>query len=645
MIRPDVIIPVYKPDNKFEKVIEGLLKQTVRPSQIILAVTEENCDDTEKIKKRLEPVANKCDRCGNNAVRIRLIRIKKSEFDHGGTRNYAVRKCSDAPYFVCMTQDAIPVDEHLLEILCDSVEQEGVEAAYARQCADEGASFTERRLRTHNYPDTSSVKGAENKEECGIRTYMISNVCAIYRRKTYEKLGGFVTDTIFNEDMIFGSRIIENGGKIAYCAKAAVYHTHNYGLKTQFKRSFDLAVSQKDYPEVFQAVSSEKEGISYVREGLAECRKDGDVKNGFLFVTDAAVRYIGYLLGKNYKKLPKKMILSCTLQPAYWKKKEQKKRENTNSSATKENGRDGRELCGEWTAADCGMEEEAFSKLRELHSYELAALKAFVGFCEAYDLNYYAIGGTLLGAVRHEGFIPWDDDVDVAMPRKDYDRLIELAVSGEAGAYFGDAFSLECYQTSPEFKSYFAKIASTECELYEELLTDETKRRGYLIDILPIDGTPDDQLSRKVYYAKAMGYRFLCGTANVNTGIRTSRPKWEQTVLKVVRFLKLYRFLDVKKIYEKMDRLFKKQDSEGAKYCGTLTGAYKTKEIVPRKYFGEHYGEYSTHTFEDITLRGPKDYERYLTHMYGDYMELPPMKERKVHYRPFTGDKDDTTSE
>ena len=92
--------------------------------------------------------------------------------------------------------------------------------------------------------------------------------------------------------------------------------------------------------------------------------------------------------------------------------------------------------------------------------------------------------------------------------------------------------------------------------------------------------------------------------------------------------------LDIKKIYGKMDRLFRKQDSENCSYAGTLTGAYKTKEIVPRAYFGESYDEYSLWEFEGMLLRGPKRCEEYLTHMFGDYKELPPEQDRKVHYKP-----------
>lgn len=268
--------------------------------------------------------------------------------------------------------------------------------------------------------------------------------------------------------------------------------------------------------------------------------------------------------------------------------------------------------------------EDSFFK--ELHQYDLAALKTFTAFCEEHDLTYFAIGGTLLGAVRHKGFIPWDDDVDVAMPRADYDKLVAMAKE------FPKPFVLEEYRYNKDFQSYFAKIRSEEIELLETVEAAEDQRPGYLVDVMPLDGTPDNGFLRKLYFARVLFLRFLCGAANVHTGILTSRPKWEQCVLKVCRALRLYKVVTKEKVYRRMDKVFHKQSTDRAKQIGTIVGAYKTREIVPAEYFGlteePVYLE-----FEDIKLRVPRQYDVYLTHMYGEYKNLPPENQRKAHYQ------------
>ncbi len=270
------------------------------------------------------------------------------------------------------------------------------------------------------------------------------------------------------------------------------------------------------------------------------------------------------------------------------------------------------------------MKQQQF--IEELHQYDLEALKAFDKFCKEQGLRYFAIGGTLLGAVRHKGFIPWDDDIDVGMPRPDYDRLISLAKK------FPKPFILEEYRYSKGFQSYFMKVRNENIELLETVTETKDKRRGYLLDIMPIDGTPNNATLRKIYYTRVLLLRFLCGAANVHTGILTSRPKWEQQVLKICRVLKLYKVLTIEKVYRRMDKLFHKQNALKAHYVGTITGAYKTREIVPTEYFGiEEEAEYLD--FEDMKIRVPKRYDIYLKHMFGDYMQLPPEEKRKVHYQ------------
>ena len=145
-----------------------------------------------------------------------------------------------------MTQDAVPAQDTLVEKLCASFEShERVAAAYGRQLPGEQSGVIERYTREFNYPPESSVKEKADLDRLGIKTFFCSNVCAMYRRDIYEKLGGFVTRTIFNEDMIFAAGLIQAGYRIAYAAEAEVVHSHKYTYWQQLTRNFDLAVSQR----------------------------------------------------------------------------------------------------------------------------------------------------------------------------------------------------------------------------------------------------------------------------------------------------------------------------------------------------------------------------------------------------------------
>lgn len=298
----DVVVPVYKPDEKFDKLMQMLQKQTYPVGKILLMNTE----------KAYFP-----DKGYEKLPHVEVRHLKKSEFDHGGTRDSAA-SLLDGELILFMTQDAVPADVYLVERLAAAFADGQVAAAYARQLPDPDCEILEKYTRSFNYPPQGSVKSAGDLPQYGIKTFFCSNVCAMYRRSVYEKLGGFEKKTIFNEDMIFAGKIIQNGGRIAYAAEAKVIHSHNYGNMEQLRRNFDLAVSQAEHPEIFSMAKSESEGIRMVKQSAKYLLHIGKpwliaslaVKSGF--------KYTGYLLGKSYRKLPKKLILKLTMNRAYW---------------------------------------------------------------------------------------------------------------------------------------------------------------------------------------------------------------------------------------------------------------------------------------------------------------------------------------
>ena len=303
-IKVDVIIPAYHPGKEFATLIKRLEKQSVSIHRIIVMNTEESMwnKEWEKLSDAME-----------------VHHLTKEEFDHGGTRARAA-ELSDADVMVFMTQDAMPADRELLAELLKALDQEeNIAAAYARQLPNAECSFVERYTRAFNYPDTSLVKTKADLDKYGIKTFFCSNVCAAYKKDIYEKQGGFVRRTIFNEDMIYAGGLIQAGYGIVYAAEARVIHSHNYSCMQQFHRNFDLGVSQAEHPEIFEGVPSEGEGMRLVKKTLAYLIHSGRIWLIPGFVLQCAGKYAGYLAGKKFRKLPKKFILWCTMSPNYWK--------------------------------------------------------------------------------------------------------------------------------------------------------------------------------------------------------------------------------------------------------------------------------------------------------------------------------------
>lgn len=298
----DVILPICNPDERTVQAVKRLLKQTYPVNRIYILHT-----DMGTFPRELETLSEK----------IHITHIRPEQFDHGGTRHQGAMM-SHAEFLICMTQDALPVNEKLVENLMAAFEDERVGAAYARQLPASDCGAIERFTRNFNYPAESRVKSEEDLEELGIKTYFCSNTCAAYRKSVYISLGGFETKVIFNEDMIMAGRIIQSGYKIAYAADAQVIHSHHDGCLKLFKRNFDMAVSQTEHPEIFEGVPPEKEGIQLVKQTfgyLLKSKKPWLVVRLFL---QSGFKYLGYRMGLNYRRLPKWAVMRCTMNPGYW---------------------------------------------------------------------------------------------------------------------------------------------------------------------------------------------------------------------------------------------------------------------------------------------------------------------------------------
>ena len=304
----DVIIPTYKPDNDFLNLLKMLEEQTVPIQKIIIMNTE------EKYWNNLVYGSQLFDKYKN----IEIRHLSKLEFDHGRTRDSGIKR-STADFFICMTQDAAPVDCNLVENLLKPFEDDKTVVSYARQLPVKNSDEIECFSRKFNYPEESLLKSIEDLPRLGIKTYFCSNVCAAYKREVYNELGGFIKHTIFNEDMIFAANALKAGYRVAYTANAMVYHSHHYTNKVQFSRNFDIGVSQVDHPEIFADIPSETEGIRYIKMIKKHLKETHNMNLIFSLYITSAYKYLGYRLGKNYRRLPKSLVLKWTMNKDYWR--------------------------------------------------------------------------------------------------------------------------------------------------------------------------------------------------------------------------------------------------------------------------------------------------------------------------------------
>lgn len=255
--------------------------------------------------------------------------------------------------------------------------------------------------------------------------------------------------------------------------------------------------------------------------------------------------------------------------------------------------------------------------LSPLQQNLLEMMKWLDSYCREHSLRYYALGGTMLGAMRHQGFIPWDDDIDIALPRKDYNKLIE-GFKNE-GRYWLESV----YSEADDYCYAYSKLYDTHTTMVEHKRINLV--RGTFIDIFPFDGLgqTEEEAFANFKPIKRWYNFYLCFVA----GIRKGRALSKNLAVVIARLVPKFMFSNYS-IRLKLDKMCSHLDYDDCKWGGNPLGAWGFKEVMPLSINGTP----TEYQFEDMKINGPEKGDEYLTHLYGDWRKLPPKEKQVTHH-------------
>lgn len=277
-----VIIPTFNAGREIIELIESIKTQTISVEKI-LVIDSGSTDGTVEILKKISG--------------IELIEILNEEFDHGKTRDMALRMC-ESDIIVFMTQDVVLHDNVIEALIKPLVIYDEVVASTGRQLPKEDATSFEREIRLFNYPPVSRIWSKDDIERLGIKAFFFSDVCAAYKKEVYLELGGFDYPILTNEDMFMAAKIINAGYKLAYVAEAMVFHSHNLTLQQQYKRNFIQGYEMEKHKDIIGFISKENEGIKLVKVVGKKLIIQKQYYMFLVFLVDCFARLLGSLDGK-----------------------------------------------------------------------------------------------------------------------------------------------------------------------------------------------------------------------------------------------------------------------------------------------------------------------------------------------------------
>ena len=281
-----LIVPTLNAGQYIEPLLQRLKLQTV-PIDEIVVIDSESDDDTVAKAQKFDGV--------------KTMTVLRKDFNHGGTRDLAIQQTT-GDIILCITQDALPCDEFYVErLIAPFAEDEKIAMASGRQVPRPDANPIEKLTREFNYPEICFTRSKEDIPRLGVKTFFASDCCSAYRRSAYEAIGGFDKHILINEDMKIAAQFIYAGYKIAYVGTAGVWHSHNYTLKQQYIRNFDVSAFMTMHPELFANISATSEGIKMVKWVEKKLLSQGKLFSAAYYVVESGVKFLANRKFRNNK--------------------------------------------------------------------------------------------------------------------------------------------------------------------------------------------------------------------------------------------------------------------------------------------------------------------------------------------------------
>lgn len=301
-----VIIPTHNAAGLIGSLLDAIAGQTLRPGEVII-VDSSSADGTARIAQE------------HGAA---VLSIPQAEFDHGRTRTLAAERAG-GEFLIFLTQDAMPADADCLRQLTASFELDpDIAAVYGRQLPAPGASLFARHLRQFNYPEQSTVRRYQDKDRLGLRTAFLSNSFAAYRKTDLAAAGFFQPGLIFGEDMYCAMKLLLAGKKIAYNAAARVVHSHNYSMREDYRRYFDMGVFHHEQRLLLEKFgTAHKQGLEYLKSELAFLAAGRHYHLLLPSLLRTGAKYAGYRCGRSWRLFPVRLNRRLSMNQSWWPRK------------------------------------------------------------------------------------------------------------------------------------------------------------------------------------------------------------------------------------------------------------------------------------------------------------------------------------